>query len=391
MNFDNHDSRIKYYELLLEKDLDTIPYFPLPEGYRFTFYQPGDKDHWINIEISAKELLSYVQGLETWDRFYGGKEDALQERMVFIENAAGEKVATATAYIDVTGRDKSGSGWLHWVAVRRDCQGLGLSKPLISFTLNRMRELGYSHGKIPTQTTSWLACKVYLDFGFAPIPQNAVHSRDGWRIVKALTHHPALAAFDEALPEEILAQGENLVEYEAFMRLAANRYSVRKFDGRPVEQDVIEKILRAGQLAPTACNNQPQRVLVIHGQEALAKLRKCTECHFHAPAALLVCFDKDICWKRSYDGKPSGDIDASIVTTHMMLAAAALGVGSTWVMHFNPEAVRVECAIPDNWEPAALLVMGYPAEDAQPSPRHIQRKPLEEVVSYHTLNEEESL
>ncbi len=171
--------------------------------------------------------------------------------------------------------------------------------------------------------------------------------------------------------------------YEEFMRLASERYSVRKFDGRAVEAEVIEKILRAGQLSPTACNRQPQRILAINSQEALERLRRCTECHFNAPAALLVCYDRDECWKRSYDGKSSGDIDASIVTTHLMLAAAALGVGTTWVMHFIPEAVREEFALPDHLEPTALLAMGYPAPDAAPYPAHGQRKELDEVVSYN--------
>ena len=123
--------------------------------------------------------------------------------MVFVENAAGEKVATASAYFDVIHGDPSGSGWLHWVAVRRDCQGRGLSKPLIAHTLQRMRDLGYTHAKIPTQTTSWLAVKVYLDLGFLPIPQNAAEARQGWRIVSALTGHPALRGFPPASPEEI--------------------------------------------------------------------------------------------------------------------------------------------------------------------------------------------
>lgn len=206
MVFDNHDSRIRYFELLLERDLDDIPSIPLPEGFHFSFYQPGDRDSWIKIEMSAKELSSFDQGVEVWNKYFGGREDLLVNRMVFVENDAGDKVATATAYIDITGRDSSGSGWLHWVAVRRDFQGRGLSKPLISFVLNVMRELGYVHGKIPTQSTSWVACKIYLDFGFRPIPQNAVNSRDGWRIVKALTGHPALAGFDPASPEEILAE-----------------------------------------------------------------------------------------------------------------------------------------------------------------------------------------
>lgn len=204
LQFDNHDERIRYYELLLEQDLDAVPCLPLPKGYRFVFYQHGDRDAWIDIEKSAKEFTTYEQGLESWNRYYGGREDALLNRMVFVENAEGEKTATATAYYDITGRDKSGSGWLHWVAVRREYQGKGLAKPLITHVLDIMRGLGYAHAKIPTQTTTWLACKVYLDLGFLPIPQNAVNSRDGWRIVKALTGHRALQAFDAASMEEIL-------------------------------------------------------------------------------------------------------------------------------------------------------------------------------------------
>lgn len=205
MVFDNHDSRIRYYELLLKKDtLCDIPEYALPAGYRFVFYRDGDRDDWIAIEQSAKEFDSREEGLGAWERFYAGRGQELLSRMVFIEDGAGQKVATATAFYDVNGRDTSGAGWLHWVAVRREFQGRGLSKPLISHTLFVMRGLGYTHAKIPTQTTTWLACKVYLDFGFVPIPENAVHSKDGWRIVKALTMHPALADFDAAGLAEIL-------------------------------------------------------------------------------------------------------------------------------------------------------------------------------------------
>lgn len=66
----------------------------------------------------------------------------------------------------------------------------------------------------------------------------------------------------------------------------------------------------------------------------------------------------------------------------MMLAAWELGIGSTWVMHFIPEAVRVEFSLPEGWEPVALLLMGYPAQDAAPSPLHSRKKPLEETVTY---------
>ena len=167
-----------------------------------------------------------------------------------------------------------------------------------------------------------------------------------------------------------------------FLELAENRFSVRAFSDRKVDRDVIDRILKAGQVAPTACNFQPQRIFVIESEEALMKLRKCTMSHFHAPLAFLVCYDRNECWKRDYDGKPSGDIDASIVCTHMMLEAANLGVGSTWVMHYIPEAARVEFELPDELESTALLVMGYPKEGAAPGPLHSKVKPLTDTVKF---------
>ena len=168
-----------------------------------------------------------------------------------------------------------------------------------------------------------------------------------------------------------------------FLELAANRYSVRKFIDKPVEQEDLDKILKAGYLAPTACNRQPQRILVINSDEGRAKLKRCTKCHFDAPTALLICYDKTDCWQRKYDDKISGDIDASIVTTHMMLEAAATGVGTTWVMHFDPAAVKSEFKVPESYEPTALLIMGYPAPDAAPYPGHSEYRPMEETVFYH--------
>lgn len=168
-----------------------------------------------------------------------------------------------------------------------------------------------------------------------------------------------------------------------FLKLAAERYSVRKFLDKPVEQEALDQILKAGHLAPTACNLQPQRILVINRPDTLAKLKTCTKCHFNAPAAMLVCYDKTVCWQRRYDEKISGDIDASIVTTHMMLEAAAIGVGTTWVMHFDPAAIRTEFKIPSNLEAAALLVMGYPAPDAEPFPGHSEFQPIENLAFYN--------
>lgn len=168
-----------------------------------------------------------------------------------------------------------------------------------------------------------------------------------------------------------------------FLNLVADRYSVRNFTSEPIKQEDLDLILRAGHLAPTACNLQPQRILVINNEEGIEKLKKCTKCHFDAPTAMIIGYSKEEAWKRKYDGKDSGEIDASIVTTHMMLAAHDIGVGTTWVMYYIPEAVQTEFQIPENIEVIAILVMGYPAEDAKPYPSHSEFRPREEVVFYN--------
>jgi nitroreductase len=165
-----------------------------------------------------------------------------------------------------------------------------------------------------------------------------------------------------------------------FQELSAARYSLRKFKSLPVETDKLEKILEAGRIAPTAHNSQPQRIKVISEPAELSLVDKCTPCRYGAPLVLLVCYDKNICWKRPYDGALSGEVDASIVTTHLMFAAQELGLGSVWVMHFDPAKAIGHFALPENIVPVAMLPLGYPAEDAKPSDSHAKREALENML-----------
>lgn len=164
-----------------------------------------------------------------------------------------------------------------------------------------------------------------------------------------------------------------------FTQLAKNRYSVRKFSSQKVEKEKQDIILNSALLAPTAKNLQPQRIIALQSNEALEKLKKVTKCTYGCTLAYIICYDDTVCFKR-YDGKDSGDIDASIVATHMMLSASEIGIGSTWVMLFDTETAKSEFNIPDNIQPSAILVMGYPAEDAEPSERHFQSIPLNEMI-----------
>lgn len=206
MDFSNNDKRIAHWRLRLTRSLSDLPDYSLPEGYRYVHYATGDRDTWIGIEQSAKEFDTYEQGAAAWARYFGDHEDELPERMIFIEDASGDKVATATAFYDTFGEDDSGSAWLHWVSVISDQQGHGLSKPLVCEAFRIMRNLGYTRVIIPTQTNTWLAVKIYLDLGCGPTPKNAEDSKTGWRIVRTLTNHPALASFEPVGLDVILAE-----------------------------------------------------------------------------------------------------------------------------------------------------------------------------------------
>ena len=170
-----------------------------------------------------------------------------------------------------------------------------------------------------------------------------------------------------------------------FYELAKSRYSVRNFLQKEVAKETIEKILAYGHIAPTGCNMQPQRILVIEDEEQLMKLKNCTRSHFDAPLAMLICYHKNEGWTRRYDGAKSAPVDCSIVTTHLMLGAWELGIGSCWVMSFDPVAMRESYNIPDELEPVALLVMGYPSEDSVPAPMHEQVRPMEDLISYNSF------
>ena len=164
------------------------------------------------------------------------------------------------------------------------------------------------------------------------------------------------------------------------IELMKERFSCRKFTGAPVEAEKVDRILEAGRVAPTAHNSQPQKVFVLESRESLDKWTRCTTCHFNEQLVLLVCYDKTLSWKRSYDGEDSGFVDASIVLTHMMLEAQTLGVGSTWIMYFDPAAARKEFDLPEDLVPVGALAMGHPAPEARPSHLHGEKKPLEETV-----------
>lgn len=123
-----------------------------------------------------------------------------------------------------------------------------------------------------------------------------------------------------------------------FLDIAKTRYSVRSYKDKRVEKEKLEQILEAAHVAPTAANLQPVRLLVVQEKEGLDKISEAANI-YSAPLAIIVCSDHLIAWKRPFDNKQTTDIDASIVTDHMMLEATELGLGTVWVCYFKPDII----------------------------------------------------
>ena len=168
----------------------------------------------------------------------------------------------------------------------------------------------------------------------------------------------------------------------SFLELAKNRYSVRKYKSDPVEQEKIDRILEAARIAPTACNNQPQKIFVVRSEEKRKALAAICPCTFDAPVVFVIACDPQIAAKgRVREGYQFGETDAAIVCSHMLFEAAELGLGSCWVGWFSSEEVKQALGLPENLDVCDLLPVGYPADDAKPSRMHSQKRPLEEIVT----------
>ena len=169
-----------------------------------------------------------------------------------------------------------------------------------------------------------------------------------------------------------------------FLDLAKNRYSERRFDNRPIEEEKLARILEAGRVAPTGANNQPQRIFVLKSQAALEKARSVTPYTFGAPLVLLVCYDSEVVWWNPNDRLipyyNCGEQDASIAATNMMYAAEEQGIHTLWVRGFDAKSVAEVFELPEEIVPVMMLVIGYPTEKSKAHPAHYRRIPLSEMV-----------
>ena len=167
-----------------------------------------------------------------------------------------------------------------------------------------------------------------------------------------------------------------------FKDVIRKRYSCKKYSARPVEDNKLTSILEAGRLAPTAKNLQEQKIYVVKSAEGLDLIDKATPCRYGAPVVLAVAYESDRVFTYPGGKRDSGTEDASIVATHMLLAAEDEGVDSCWINFFDPEKLAESLNLPANEQILMLMDLGYASEGAGPLPNHSSRKPLSDTVKY---------
>lgn len=196
------ENTIEYHELIMTlDDLNSYNKYPLPNGYNISFWKDeNDTADWIDIHIKSGEFQNKSQAMNVFHDFYDTFYEELPKRCFFISNEKYEKIATATVSPSC---DRNYPCVIDWLAITHSYQGMGLGNPLISQTLKVAKDLGYDKILLHTQTTTWLAAKLYLDFGFIPLVQDDVK---GWDILKTLTNHPKLKRFNTLKDCEIYSQ-----------------------------------------------------------------------------------------------------------------------------------------------------------------------------------------
>ena len=176
-----------YSVRMLREHMENIPQFPIPEGFAIRNYRRNEGHIWTRIQKAAEPYIDIDDGL--FDREFERDLSAMEDRSFYLTTDASEEIGTITAWWQP---DINGKVWgqIHWVAIHPDYQGRGLSKPMISVAMTRLKQshercfLGTSTGRIP-------AVKLYLDFGFIP-DLSLENSQQAWTEVASVLEHPIL-------------------------------------------------------------------------------------------------------------------------------------------------------------------------------------------------------
>ncbi len=167
-----------------------------------------------------------------------------------------------------------------------------------------------------------------------------------------------------------------------FYELVKGRTSVRSYDpNKKVSEAVLMRILEAGRLAPSACNLQPWRFILVESETMLSAVKRTYDRNWiqNAPHILIVVGRKDQAWTRNYDGYNSIETDLAIAMDHMVLAAEYEDVATCWVGNFEPTLLREVLKLTDDEVVFDMTPLGYPEASYEKRPK--KRKALNEILT----------
>lgn len=167
-----------------------------------------------------------------------------------------------------------------------------------------------------------------------------------------------------------------------FYDVLRTRRSVRAYKDTPVPDEVLERILEAGSIAPSWCNRQCWRFVVVRDPAVKKMLGEVVNnpsaaCYENAPVAIAVCADPSD--SSVTGGKEYYLVDCAVAMEHIMLAAVSEGLAACWVGAFAEYPVRNVLKLPGEIKIVAITPLGYADEEPAPTPR----RPLAETVHWN--------
>jgi GNAT superfamily N-acetyltransferase len=171
---------LEHIELIMYRpDFRGIPEAVLPDGFSIRHYREGDRETWVEIEMNVGEFSTVERGIEVFEREFGANVSEMPARCLFLEADGVGPIGTTTAWWgDFRGET---IGMIHWVAIKEEFHGRGLSKPLLAAAMNLLAQF-HTSSFLNTQTWSWRGIGLYQSFGYHRITETEDDHR-GWAIV----------------------------------------------------------------------------------------------------------------------------------------------------------------------------------------------------------------
>ena len=178
-----------------------------------------------------------------------------------------------------------------------------------------------------------------------------------------------------------------------FLSILRRRRSVREFADRPVGDDDLDFLLEAARIAPSSNNTQPWRFVVVRDPEAILRLSGAAPVGVafnrrwmsKAPCLIVGCAEPAVVYHRAIRPFLSIDlaeIDVTIATEHIVLAAAERGLGTCWIGWFDEGKIRKILGLPRRWRVIAMLAVGWPKDPLEE--REPKRKAIGEIAFLET-------